>query len=228
MKLFSIFAVITMLTLNMHAQSFQLDDPNNIYKSEQGVVLERNKVKALISQGSFSMKSRKLQNGKTEIIIIPIAEKEIAKQKNITEAWIERWKGKKLPDFELKTLKNQLVSSSDLKNKLVVMNFWFIACKPCVNEMPELNRLVEKYKDEQIAFLAPSFDNEPSLIAFSKHTTFDYTILVNAKDVIQEMNISSYPTHLIIDRNGVIREILIGGSTHIYKNIDELIQKLKL
>ena len=39
-----------------------------------------------------------------------------------------------------------------LKGKVVVINFWFVECKPCVIEMPELNEIVEKYKSEEVVF----------------------------------------------------------------------------
>jgi len=45
-------------------------------------------------------------------------------------------------------------SLSSLKGKIFVINFWFLECKPCVIEIPELNKIVEKHKSEEVLFLA--------------------------------------------------------------------------
>lgn len=141
------------------------------------------------------------------------------------DEWENKWKNTKLPNFKLKNLQGEIVSNANLKNKITVINFWFIGCKPCVNEIPDLNELVEKYKNEPICFLAPSFDNKNSLKKFIETKSFNYTILAEATEFIDKMDIYAYPTHLVIDKNGIIKEIIVGGPD-IPSRLDLMIQKL--
>ena len=64
----------------------------------------------------------------------------------------------------------------ELKGKVVVINFWFVACKPCVEEIPELNELVEKYEEKDVVFLGFALDNEKRLNSFLEKTPFKYHI----------------------------------------------------
>src|SRR5688572_27232831 len=53
--------------------------------------------------------------------------------------------GLKFPDFSLTSIDGKQFQLSELKGKVIMLNFWFIACAPCVAEMPLLNQLVEEY-----------------------------------------------------------------------------------
>ncbi|MGK0324190.1 MAG: thiol-disulfide isomerase/thioredoxin, partial [Psychroserpens sp.] len=50
-----------------------------------------------------------------------------------------------------------------LKGKVVVINFWFINCKPCVAEIPDLNKLKAKFNNKDAVFVAIALDSKPSL-----------------------------------------------------------------
>ena len=62
--------------------------------------------------------------------------------------------GLDVPDFSAVDMNGKTYSLSSLKGKIVVINFWFVECKPCLIEMPDLNEIVEKYKSEEVVFLA--------------------------------------------------------------------------
>ena len=51
----------------------------------------------------------------------------------------------KAPDFELRTIKGDIVKLSDLKGKVILLNFWGTWCGPCLQEIPDFNRLYSKY-----------------------------------------------------------------------------------
>jgi thiol-disulfide isomerase/thioredoxin len=108
-------------------------------------------------------------------------------------------------DLPLRNLKNKGVQLSDFnpkKEKITVINFWFIACKPCNMEMPELNKLVEKYKGKDVEFLAIALDEPSQLKSFLKKTDFDYQVLSISQKDVAPLNITGYPTHLILNREG--------------------------
>ena len=69
-----------------------------------------------------------------------------------------------MANFNLQTIDSQNISFSDIKNKPTIINFWFTSCKPCVEEMPVLNKLVKKYSDK-VNFISITPDNKETVRA---------------------------------------------------------------
>ncbi|MEK9517712.1 MAG: TlpA disulfide reductase family protein, partial [Flavobacteriaceae bacterium] len=83
--------------------------------------------------------------------------------------------GKPAPPFSVKTLSGDNYSDQSLLGKTVVINFWFIKCKPCVDEIPKLNKLVKKYiHNKDVVFLSISFDQEKDNRSFLEKNPFKY------------------------------------------------------
>jgi len=127
-------------------------------------------------------------------------------------------KGEKALDFIVTDLKGKTIKLSELKGKVVVLNFWFTKCGPCVVEMPKLNELVKDYKNTNVVFLAITFNKKGVVENFLDETVFNYTIAANANDVITMYGVQSYPTSIIINKKGVIVFKEIGYRTNI-KNV---------
>lgn len=116
-----------------------------------------------------------------------------------------------MPEFELTTLEDKVFTSADLKGKVVVLSFWFINCPPCIREMPELNEVVAKYKDNpDVVFLSYSLDSKEELAEFLKERTFDFHIGDKENDMTA-FQVAGYPTNFVIDQHGVI-DLILGGS----------------
>ena len=110
-------------------------------------------------------------------------------------------------NLSLRNLKNKEVQLSDFnpkKGKITVINFWFIECKPCKMEIPDLNKLVEKYKDYDVEFLAIALNKPDQLKDFLKTTDFNYQVLSIAEQQTIELGIQGYPTHFILNRQGQV------------------------
>jgi len=75
--------------------------------------------------------------------------------------------------------------------------------------MPELNEFVHKYSNEiGIQFLSLATDTQPSLEGFLNKRAFDYEVFAEQEElIIDQLNLRSYPTHLVIDKNGNIKKI---------------------
>jgi len=120
------------------------------------------------------------------------------------------------PVFSLTSVDGEKFDLSALRGKVVVLNFWFTGCEPCVAEFSELNDLVKNFKSKSVVFIAPTLDNEATLKPFLKKHKFKYHIVPNAGGLIV-MTYSDgsgnvvFPTHIVIDREGRIETRLTGA-----------------
>jgi thiol-disulfide isomerase/thioredoxin len=130
------------------------------------------------------------------------------------------------PTFATKDLDGTPLSLESLKGKVVVMNFWFIRCQPCLEEMPELNRLAEKYQGQEVEFLAITHEHKTDVQAFLKKKAFDYRHIVDAKNIAEDYFISGFPTNIVVDRQGRIVYQSIGYRSQIEEALTKEIDKL--
>ena len=135
-------------------------------------------------------------------------------------------KGEPALDFIASDLNGNSYKLSDLRGKIVVLNFWFTKCGPCVAEMPDLNELAKSYKDDDVVFLALTFNKKEIVKQFLESQTFDYTILADANDAINIYGVSSYPTNIVINQKGEIVLKELGYRTNIKEVLKASINEL--
>ncbi len=113
----------------------------------------------------------------------------------------EKFKGEKFTDIN--GIKYDL---KQLTGKVLVFNFWFINCPPCRQEIPELNQLFTKYKDHKdIVFLAIALDEKYDIKQFLKTSPFLYNIVSDGRFYTGKYGVSSYPTHLVVGKDGLVK-----------------------
>lgn len=130
------------------------------------------------------------------------------------------------PVFSVKDIQGNKKSLNSLKGKIIILNFGFIECKPCVREMPELNNLVKKYKNDNVEFIGFSGNGSMQINSFLKEQDFLYNIVPNSKSVIKDYRISSYPTNIIIDQNAKVVYVTKGLKPTTVNEIEEVIKSL--
>jgi len=142
----------------------------------------------------------------------------------------DQWKDKPLPEGNfLQMIDGSVKSFSDYKGKLLVINFWYINCGPCIIEMPYLNDLVNKYQNEDVQFLALSFDTVLDIKSFLQKTEFIYEHGSISRSLMYDFTPVS-PGHFIVDKDGIIRDIIIGAPRNteiIFDKLVNLIEKNK-
>ncbi len=113
-----------------------------------------------------------------------------------------------IDELTLTDIKGEVHSLETLKDKIIVVDFWFINCGPCIKEIPDLNKLKSEYETEDIEWFAVTYDPKERVERFLDRMKFDYTIVPDSKHLTDRFDIRFYPTTLIIDEN---RKIVYTG-----------------
>lgn len=115
--------------------------------------------------------------------------------------------GDAAPVFELKTLDGKKVNLKDYRGKGLILNFWGTWCKPCLEEMPDLNRLHDEYKDQGVEVLTVHVKNSPQQINqfFSAlDEKINLKVALDDGDVLKAYDANNLPNTFVIDKNGKI------------------------
>ena len=121
--------------------------------------------------------------------------------------------GEVAPDFVAPTVDGEVVRLSDLRGRPVWLNFWGSWCPPCRSEFPEMQAaFAEELQPRGVAVLAIALD-EPAEAAASfaerNHGTFTILTDPNRRFTGSAYPITNFPTHILIDRDGIVRDIVL-------------------
>lgn len=114
------------------------------------------------------------------------------------------------PDFTLPAADGSTVRLSDLRGKVILLNFWATWCPPCKAEMPDLNALHREYgQAKNFVVLGVDVEEERAAVqAFARELGLSFPLALDEAGEVSahSYNVRTMPTSLIIDRNGVIRD----------------------
>jgi thiol-disulfide isomerase/thioredoxin len=139
------------------------------------------------------------------------------KNESLTNLQHFKMESTNFPKFDFTDLNGNHYTNENTKGKIIVFKTWFINCKACVAEFPELNELVEKYKNRNdIIFLSLALDSKSELDEFLQKKSFEYKVVPNQKEfIVKTLNLQIYPTHIIVDKNGIILKVVNKASEMI-------------
>lgn len=137
------------------------------------------------------------------------------------------------PDFTLDTLDGNKVTLSELRGKAVVVNFWATWCLPCRVETPALEKSYEQYRDSGVVILGVNLTNQDLISevnSFVQEFKLTYPILLDNDGRVSGTlyQVRGLPTTFFVNREGVIRTVLVGGpmsETFISSKIEALLQE---
>lgn len=136
------------------------------------------------------------------------------------------------PNFASETLDGNFFSLDQARGKVVVMAFWSTKCQICHTEIPKMNRMVEKHKNNDVVFLALTMENDARILPYLKKNPFNYNILPNSfGTVLKYADMDSrgrinmgFPSYFVINRKGEIAIKTQGWDKT--DNIDQQITRL--
>jgi peroxiredoxin len=206
-----LLSMILFFAMGSDAQMRVSTDSSTVFKDTLGNIVTNEKFGEILQAGHGRLQPDPvIENGVMKEMRMKVVTKE--EQAKMMERMMERTnnldalKGKKAPEFEGKDLDNKNVKLSDLKGKVVVVKFWFTQCKPCLMEMPELNKMIEeKYKNNKdVVFISICLDNKEAIKKTLGKHPFSYSTLYNMQETADKYKVVAYPTHLVIDKSGIV------------------------
>jgi peroxiredoxin len=114
--------------------------------------------------------------------------------------------GEQAPDFELETLDGETVKLSDLQGKAVLVNFWATWCKPCRDEMPAIQSVYDRYRNQGFEVVGVNIAETPvSVRGFVRQQELDFPIVLDRdRAVTRQYNIGPIPSSVFLDKNGEV------------------------
>lgn len=118
------------------------------------------------------------------------------------------------PDFSAVSLDGDEFELSRLRGSIVVLSFWSTKCQICRVELPQLNKLADRFKsDDKVVLLAPTMENEDIVNTFVRRNAFQFEILPNSFGLLLQyadrtksgdLDIG-FPSFFLIDQNGLVQ-----------------------
>ena len=131
-------------------------------------------------------------------------------------------------NWEVESLDGEKSLLADHKGKVIFLNLWATWCPPCIAEMPSIQDLYDKYKDnEQVVFLIVSNEKVEKVSAFMKKRGFTFPVQVTHYQLPKPFYTESIPTTFLVSKSGkiVVKETGAAnwGGEKMQKIVDDLI-----
>jgi thiol-disulfide isomerase/thioredoxin len=129
-----------------------------------------------------------------------------------------------LPSFKMTSLEGNIVNLTDLKGKKVFVNLWASWCGPCRSEMPSIQELYKKTKNENVAFVMLALDNNfEESIGYLKDEQLVLPAYYPAETHPELFNVPGIPTTFIFDEKGTLVKKIEGSDQY---NTDDYVRML--
>ena len=132
------------------------------------------------------------------------------------------------PDFTLRSVGGTNLRLAEQRGQVVMVNFWATWCTPCLQEMPHLSRLYERYRASGFVLLGVNIDDDPrAAAALATKLGLRFPVLLDTdKKVSRIYDMSAMPATLLIDRDGRVRHIHRGYRDGVEKTYEEQVRSL--
>ncbi|MCG3203724.1 MAG: Thiol-disulfide oxidoreductase ResA [Elusimicrobia bacterium] len=110
----------------------------------------------------------------------------------------------KAPDFQVSDLKGQKITLESLRGKVVFLDFWATWCGPCVISMPEVEKLGEEFRNQDVVILSVSVDANPNSVRrfLAERKVSNRVVMAGNSGIDEKYQVSGIPAFYIIDKKG--------------------------
>ncbi len=133
------------------------------------------------------------------------------------------------PAFSLDSLKGDQLGLSDFKGKVVLLNFWATWCSPCRKEMPAMQTLWERYREQGFVILAVTADkgSRKQVESFVEKHSLSFPVLFDPRgEARNQYEVVGLPVSYLIGRDGRISGRILGIRDWDGERADELVAAL--
>jgi cytochrome c biogenesis protein CcmG/thiol:disulfide interchange protein DsbE len=132
------------------------------------------------------------------------------------------------PDFTLPSVDGKTITLSQLRGKVVLLDFWATWCAPCRLAIPHLNDLYKAYRKRGLEIIGVSLDkgSQERVRRFAVSMGIQYLIIMADDEVVKNYGISPIPTTFLIDRDGYISSKWVGFSQNLMSKISAETERL--
>jgi len=125
------------------------------------------------------------------------------------------------PDFTLKTLDGKEITLSQLKGKVVLLDFWATWCGPCKESVPHLIQLYKDYRESGFELVGMNVDKGDGEVVRRFITSMDipYPVVTAPEDVVRSYRVTGIPATFLIDKEGKIRERMAGFNSTMARHL---------
>jgi peroxiredoxin len=134
--------------------------------------------------------------------------------------------GTQAEPFETTDLDGQPRSLGDYRGKVVLLDFWYRGCGWCIRAMPQINEVARSFKDRPVAVIGMNIDQQLDDAKFVvEKMGLDYTN-VKAEGLPEKFHVQAFPTMIVIDQKGIVREMHVGYSPTLAAELTDTIDAL--
>lgn len=110
-----------------------------------------------------------------------------------------------MPEINLVTINGDSVTNESLKGKVVVVNFWFIECKSCIEEIPFLDSLQKHFYNNDVVFLGICSNSKDKICDFLKNVNFSFQMISGNEDIAYKFLNNYWPHTYIFDKENKLK-----------------------
>lgn len=133
----------------------------------------------------------------------------------------------KTPNFSLNDIQGKTHNIGDYKDKAVLVSFWASWCRPCIEEMPSLVKLKQKYKDKLEILAVNVREDKEMILKFTKTMNINFPLLQDLdSSTTADWKVYVYPSNFILDGDGNLRYAAIGSMNWQKETIEKKIESL--
>ena len=136
--------------------------------------------------------------------------------------------GKPAPDFELELMGGKKFRLSENKGKVIVLDFWATWCGPCIQAMPQIDKVTHEFAEKGVKLIAVNLQEAPAKIApMLERLKLSPTVALDRDGVVAaKYAANAIPQTVVIDKDGKITRLFIGGGPKLGDQLRDALQNL--
>lgn len=124
------------------------------------------------------------------------------------------------------------VALADLRERVVLVDFWATWCKPCVESMPAMERVYKRFHDQGFEVLSVNTEGRDAAaraVAFARRHQLTFPVVLDDGVVAEAYKVTTIPHMVLVDRYGVVRDVHRGVGpefeAHLVRKVEALIRE---